>query len=150
MRQLLDKGAPIDAKTADGDTPLSLAVSAGAVGSVGFLVKAGAALDLEDKVSYLLLLGRSVTAVSPVAAAAVAAVAPATVFAVAVAVVGRSVTAFLRLLLVVMVVVVVLDGGASAAVWCIVSLVLVVVLGLLASAREAYLGGGMVLLVSVL
>ena len=51
MRQLLDKGAPIDAKTADGDTPLSLAVSAGAVGSVGFLVKAGAALDLEDKVT---------------------------------------------------------------------------------------------------
>lgn len=56
MRQLLDKGAPIDAKTADGDTPLSLAVSAGAVGSVGFLVKAGAALDMEDKVLLLLLL----------------------------------------------------------------------------------------------
>ena len=51
MRQLLDKGAPIDAKTEDGDTALNLAVSSGSVGSVGFLVKAGAALDLVDKVS---------------------------------------------------------------------------------------------------
>ncbi len=50
MRQLLAKGADIDVKTQDGDTPLSLAISAGAVGSVGFLVKAGASLDLEDKV----------------------------------------------------------------------------------------------------
>ena len=51
MKQLLDKGAPIDAKTEDGDTALSLAVSSGSVGSVGFLVKAGADLDLVDKVS---------------------------------------------------------------------------------------------------
>ncbi|CAM9512007.1 unnamed protein product, partial [Hapterophycus canaliculatus] len=49
MRQLLDKGASIDAKTEDGDTALNLAISAGAVGSVGFLEKAGAALDLVDK-----------------------------------------------------------------------------------------------------
>ncbi|CAN0483425.1 unnamed protein product, partial [Ectocarpus sp. 12 AP-2014] len=49
MRRLLDKGVPIDAETEDGDTPLSLAISAGGVGSVGFLVKAGAALDLADK-----------------------------------------------------------------------------------------------------
>ncbi|CAN0480142.1 unnamed protein product, partial [Scytosiphon promiscuus] len=46
---LLDRGANVDAKTEDGDTALNLAISAGAVGSVGFLVKAGAALDLEDK-----------------------------------------------------------------------------------------------------
>ncbi|CBN76161.1 conserved unknown protein [Ectocarpus siliculosus] len=49
MRRLLDKGVPIDAETENGDTPLSLAISAGGVGSVGFLVKAGAALDLADK-----------------------------------------------------------------------------------------------------
>ncbi|CAM9141319.1 unnamed protein product [Laminaria digitata] len=49
MKQLLDKGAPIDAKTEDGDTALSLAISSGSVGSVGFLVKAGASLDLVDK-----------------------------------------------------------------------------------------------------
>lgn len=55
MRQLLDKGASIDAQTEDGDTPLSLAVSAGAVGSVGFLVKAGADLEMEDKVRACLL-----------------------------------------------------------------------------------------------
>ena len=54
MKQLLDKGAPIDAKTEDGDTALSLAVSSGSVGSVGFLVKAGADLDLVDKVFPLL------------------------------------------------------------------------------------------------
>lgn len=53
MRRLLDKGADIHAKTTDGDTPLSLAVSSGSVGSVGFLVKAGAALDLVDKVGQM-------------------------------------------------------------------------------------------------
>lgn len=50
MRQLLDRGADIDAKTEDGDTPLSLAVSAGAVSAVGFLVKAGASLESIDQV----------------------------------------------------------------------------------------------------
>lgn len=52
MRQLLDRGADIDAKTEDADTPLGLAVSAGAVGAVGFLVKAGASLESIDKVCW--------------------------------------------------------------------------------------------------
>ncbi|CAB1116871.1 unnamed protein product [Ectocarpus sp. CCAP 1310/34] len=61
MRRLLDKGVPIDAETENGDTPLSLAISAGGVGSVGFLVKAGAALDLADKVIIRFLQNNGAT-----------------------------------------------------------------------------------------
>lgn len=50
MRKLLDLGSEVNSQTVDGDSPLSLAVSSGSVGAVGFLVKAGAALDLIDKV----------------------------------------------------------------------------------------------------
>lgn len=53
MKRLLALGAGLGAKTTDGDTPLSLAISAGSVGAVGFLVKEGAALGATDKVKTL-------------------------------------------------------------------------------------------------